>query len=538
MRRPSGRQRRQHGAALILFLTILVLGVAWFAVGALGKAPVATAEREVITGRALQAAKQALLAYVAQHAARSTTADPGQMPCPESLTLANPGEASTSCSATALVVGRLPWKTLGIDPLRDGAGEPLWYMMRGFRDPPINFGTAGQLTYNGNTVVAMIIAPGVPLSTTGTPPAGCTAQNQLVATRNAATLNPANFLECGVATGSIASPGDSTWTNDRVIAITAAEWADAIAPAIADRLQRQVAPALADWHTTQFAATGKSWAATHGISYLPFASTWGDPVTNTYCGSDGVHEGLPPISLTCANNPWTGIPSSLINIGLASCTDMGTYLRCTFTIIDALLGASVQITATAADVAQSYRSTIRGSDIAVSSGGTATISGMTISASSSNAVATIDASWPALSLGPFQVDIPHLQQAAVLTDSRLTWFRSNDWHQYTYYSIAPGAAAPATSACAPATSCLTVSGLAASTGNANDKRLALVIAGRALASQTRPSASLTDYLEVENASTADRVFAAGTTSTTFNDRLGACPFKYQDHAGADVVICN
>ncbi|HZN85659.1 MAG TPA: hypothetical protein VFB53_02635, partial [Burkholderiales bacterium] len=244
MRRLSGRQRRQHGAALILFLTILVLGVAWFAVGALGKAPVATAEREVITGRALQAAKQALLAYAAQYAARSTTADPGQMPCPESLTLANPGEASTSCSATLLVVGRLPWKTLGIDPLRDGAGEPLWYMMRGFRDPPINFGTAGQLTYNGATVVAMIIAPGVPLSTTGTPPAGCTAQNQLVATRNAATLNPANFIECGVATGSIASPGDSAWTNDRAIAITAAEWADAIAPAIADRLQRQVAPTL------------------------------------------------------------------------------------------------------------------------------------------------------------------------------------------------------------------------------------------------------------------------------------------------------
>ena len=47
-------------------------------------------------------------------------------------------------------VGRLPWRSLGIDQLRDGYGEPLWYVLsRGFRNPPINFGTLGQINYNG-----------------------------------------------------------------------------------------------------------------------------------------------------------------------------------------------------------------------------------------------------------------------------------------------------------------------------------------------------------------------------------------------------
>ncbi|HUJ88471.1 MAG TPA: hypothetical protein VLX30_16595, partial [Burkholderiales bacterium] len=63
-RRPAALAR-QRGVALILIISVLVIGVVWYTVGALGKAAPTTAERETNTGIALQNAKQALLAYVA-----------------------------------------------------------------------------------------------------------------------------------------------------------------------------------------------------------------------------------------------------------------------------------------------------------------------------------------------------------------------------------------------------------------------------------------------------------------------------------------
>ena len=128
-----------------------------------------------------------------------------------------------------------------------------------------------------NAAVALLIAPGPALNTLSdpaAPPAGCSKVNQQVGTRNTASLNPANFLECGNDTGtaSYAIPGPSEWTNDRVLAITAAEWAQAIAGSVADRLQRQVAPALEDWRLN----ISPGW----GASFLPYASGFSDPTTN------------------------------------------------------------------------------------------------------------------------------------------------------------------------------------------------------------------------------------------------------------------
>lgn len=45
------------------------------------------------------------------------------LPCPDTGTAE--GEAAATCAGT--VVGRLPWKTLGLPALRDAAGECLWY---------------------------------------------------------------------------------------------------------------------------------------------------------------------------------------------------------------------------------------------------------------------------------------------------------------------------------------------------------------------------------------------------------------------------
>ncbi|HZM35793.1 MAG TPA: hypothetical protein VFC18_15030 [Burkholderiales bacterium] len=544
-----GLPRRQRGAVAILVLTALVLGIAWFAVGALGKAPVARHEREIVTGQALRAGKAALLAYVAQYAARFNTIEPGQMPCPESLTLANPGVSSTSCSAAGLNVGRLPWKTLGIDELRDGYGEPLWYIVRGFRNPPINFATAGQLTHNGSTVVAMIIAPGAPLNTAasaGTPTAGCSKQNQQVTTRNTGTLVPTHFLECGTTTGSITSPGDATWTNDRVISISAAEWADAIAGPLADRLQRQVAPAMNDFRTTTSLA---SW----GESFFPNASVisssvaGSQPENNDLCGDNDVRSGMPPTATAASgqcSTDWAfhslpGLPSQLNSGGCFTVAGPPQEVRCDFTVVsDGTF--SPRINLTAPRIGYSFRY-VETSQITIQVDNlpafppypSASIGNFASSASSSNGEGTLsfEVFLPFLTAGSsVRIRIPYPADA-LLADPRSEWFIVNGWDRFTHYGVSQAATHdPGSAVCNPGgtvTDCMTVNNMPSPS---DDKRLVLVLMGRQLAGTAQPSYTLSDYWEGQNAS-ADSIYEIGSVDATFNDRVAACPYTYTTSAG-------
>ena len=578
MKRAPAGSRRQRGAALMVIAALLILGISWFAVAAISRSPVASYEREVITAHALQEAKQAVLAYVAHYAARAdlaatydgaplTTSFPGRMPCPESVNSiggANDGVASSACSNTVAVAGRLPWRTLGLEPLTDGDGERLWYVLSpNFRptafppaDPALNFDTPAALPFEGGNVVALIIAPGKALNTaadSGTPPAGCAKVGQ-TANRYIPPLDPAKFFECGNATGAYENLGKSPWTNDRVIAITQAEWAGAIAPAIADRMQREVAPAIRGWDALEEARTGRSWGATHGLGYLPFASDWADPSgasTTLYCGNQGTLRGLMPVDPACYDNPWTvGAVSTggLLSIygGGSGCTDMGTYMRCRFQRVLGLGSATAQITLNAANVGRAFRSTLAAGDLTVSNSGSATLS-MALPNSTSDASATLNLTWPAniliIGLGQvLEVEIPHLQAAQIHSDSRFTWFRNHGWQRYTWYAVSPDETASNSNwweACDAAgdPGCLTVQGLPAASGSTNDKRLVLVLSGRPLAGKSQPSADLTDYFEAQNASIGV-VYETRANSDTFNDRVATCPFRYQDHSGADVPICN
>lgn len=552
---------RQRGGALLIVAALLLLGIAWGAIAALGKtAGPDAAERERKTGAALQAAKQALLGYMVQLAARSDNAVPGQLPCPEALASiggASAGDEDTTCASP---VGRLPWRTLGVEPLYDGYGEPLWYVLSpAFRSAPLNFASAGQVPYtSGGTtsnVVALIIAPGAPLNTTsaGTPPSGCSSVNQRSSNRNQAPLNTANFFECGNASGNYAHLGVSDWTNDRVIALTTAEWIAALTPVIGDRMQREVAPAIRDWDAYELTQTGKSWGATHGLAYLPFASDWENPAgtgATVFCGNQDAARGLMPIESTCYDNPWTvtGVSTGglLSLFGSPNCTDQGTFMRCRFQRILGLGTATAQVTLQANNVARAFRGTLRAQDITMSNSGTKAIS-MSLPNSTSDATMVVNLTWPAnlliLAIGQVvSVDIPHLQPARLHSDPRITWFRNNGWHRYAWYAVSPDATASNANwweACGFAgdPGCLTVNNLASSNGNPNDKQLVLVLSGAPLATQTTPSADLTQYFEAQNASVGV-VYEAGTTGSTFNDRVATCPFKHVNHSGADVPLCN
>jgi len=580
-----GRGRnRQRGAALILFLTVLVLGVAWFAVGALGKAMPATAEREIRTGHALQAAKQALLAYVALKAAEPGEKHPGRLPCPET-----PAQVGTSAEGraapivsppfpTCSAVGRLPWRTLGIAQLRDGYGEPLWYavptgswaLVNSSTVLDINPGLANQLTFDAqpNAVVAVIIAPGPAINGTslpGTPPAGCGTVNQQV-DRYAVPYDPAKFLECGNESGSYITAAPAPWGNDRAIAITASEVMDAIAGPVADRVQRQVLPALADWNQIELAATGKSWSS----PYLPFASPFSDPDSNYYCGAAGETEGLTPLASRSSPNCstlWTANASLVLGLSFLGCTQYADRVQCDFQRIFGTAPFSARIVATAPKVAGSFRGPLVAGDVTYTGSPTSTSLSFALSEATGDATATVDVTWPSTlaSMSTVTVRVPHLQDAAVLSDSRVTWFRSNNWQRHVYYAVAPSATANSTSSCAAAEDddCLEVVGLPDSTGNYWNKRLVLALVGQPTGGQIRSCGTYSDpdnptvqdcdnvkqYLEAENAEygTGPRVFRANLRIANpsaptlplppFNDRVATCPLQYATDGGA-VVICN
>lgn len=155
----------QNGAALIIFTVLLSLFVLSFAFKSLNGKEIEAINRDK-TAKALFEAKNALLGWTVIRGTTGVAGMPGQLPCPEDTTLIgtpNEGNALSTCNSALPVIGRLPWKTLGLGDLRDGNGDKLWYVLSsGFRNSPINSMTTGQMNVNGvpNAAVAVIFSPG------------------------------------------------------------------------------------------------------------------------------------------------------------------------------------------------------------------------------------------------------------------------------------------------------------------------------------------------------------------------------------------
>lgn len=214
MKRTSVRQT-QSGMALMLALLVIA------GIGATLLLATASPQRQKLaidekTQLALRQAKEAVIAWSAAH--HST---PGYLPCPEDTALIggpNEGNAQSPCTNTGFHIGRLPWRTLGLDNPRDAFGEPLWYVLSpGFRGtPPVgSIGVAtGQIQLDGTVsdTAALIIAPGPAL----------TGQVRPTPTSASPPL-PGNYLDLGNAGGAFVSTGPAGTFNDRVIAISSQE---------------------------------------------------------------------------------------------------------------------------------------------------------------------------------------------------------------------------------------------------------------------------------------------------------------------------
>ena len=182
-------QRFQDGAALLIFLILLVMGALTYIVNNLTPEAI-EAQRARKTSEALALARDALIGYALNYRDAQSAKDPdsigeddramyGYLPLPDLGSsrnnnldpvcldaASNPIEGCDANNFTGLVfdvngigptvVGRFPWRTLGTAPLRDGHGECLWLIVSSLHSriqratpppvlPPMNWDTLGQL---------------------------------------------------------------------------------------------------------------------------------------------------------------------------------------------------------------------------------------------------------------------------------------------------------------------------------------------------------------------------------------------------------
>jgi len=168
-------KNRQRGAALMIMMIILIVGVAAILIHSLTSSVIKTARQGDATTVLVQA-KDALIGYAITYGDTHSGQMHGYLPCPNNTGGILEGVAAPSCpSQDVRVSGKLPWATLGLSALRDGDGECLWYAVSGtYKNNPktasMNWDTNGQLqvyasdgtllTPASNQVVAVIFAPG------------------------------------------------------------------------------------------------------------------------------------------------------------------------------------------------------------------------------------------------------------------------------------------------------------------------------------------------------------------------------------------
>ncbi len=188
-RRRNSGPRPQYGAAMIIMMLIIVLGlIGLFTYRLDRKAPEQKADRQ--TALALAQAKEALLGNAAANA------DPGTLPCPSmdgkkgrANTVTVGGVHGIRCGSTTIKsnFGWLPWYTLHLGDLREGSKNLLWYMLgsgyvdKGSYSPPprptspltvtvitvdINPSDFSETVLSSVTytdIAAVVLAPGAPL---------------------------------------------------------------------------------------------------------------------------------------------------------------------------------------------------------------------------------------------------------------------------------------------------------------------------------------------------------------------------------------
>jgi hypothetical protein len=278
-RRHQRMKAREDGAALLVLVLLLILATSSVLINDLVQR--STIRSNHRTQQSLALAKETLIGWSA-----ANQKIPGQLPCPEDLSLIgtpNEGNAANTCSNNAVLVGRLPWRTLRLPDLRDDFGEKLWYALSpGFRSSPINSDTLGLLSIDGvtNSAVAVVFSPGPPIAEQSRPVPTASQPPDI-----------AQYLEGGNATSDNAfiTAGDPADFNDRALIITARD----LFNVVEKRVGREVRKALLDYFcgSDNFDAGGNC-ISSGGERFFPRPAAFSDATClgtsaiNTECKSD------------------------------------------------------------------------------------------------------------------------------------------------------------------------------------------------------------------------------------------------------------
>jgi hypothetical protein len=269
----------QRGQGFFIAVLLLLVGVSAVIYTFATRAS-AEISRDKATAAALAQARDAIIGYAAAH-----TDQPGVLPCPDSD---NDGSADSPCEALGVTaIGRLPWKTLGLESLRDGSGECLWYAVSGnFKNSGVsgpavvNSDSAGTLAvYNSNgsaahaasKVAAIVFAPGETMAGQDRTPAGTTICGGNVDaaayldsyTAGATTYNNAT----GTGTNSfVTAPADTASRfNDKLLPLTTT----ALFAVVERRVLREMRTALRTYRAVNgyFPSANPYGVATYNCSY-------------------------------------------------------------------------------------------------------------------------------------------------------------------------------------------------------------------------------------------------------------------------------
>ncbi len=124
---------RQGGAALLMMMLAVLLATSALLVARISSGAFKIRKAQH-TQASLSAARDALLAYAATTVER-TPGNMLQLPCPDiddtGATIEGVAHTANCAAPGVTVIGRLPWRTLGLNVPTDGAKECLWYVVSG-----------------------------------------------------------------------------------------------------------------------------------------------------------------------------------------------------------------------------------------------------------------------------------------------------------------------------------------------------------------------------------------------------------------------
>ena len=295
---------RQDGIFLIIAALAMlgVLGVFLVASFAAGSPKIS---RDAVTVAAIAKAKAALIAYTV---ARDDPGRPGEFPCPTTVATTSATYGTSAGACATIRIGRLPWRTLGIQELVDGAGEPLWYSVStNFRPPVIGnpnintdkLGTLTAYSSDGTTtlatqIVAVIFSPGSPVGAQNRSSSStfCTTTSTTIA-RN---ICAANYLESSNGRNNATNAGPyiagafGGAFNDQIAYITT----DDFMP----KIEGRIISILSNTLNNYYAVNG----------YYPYAANNADATSANLNCAGGIFSGRLPRFIAAPPGPASGLP--------------------------------------------------------------------------------------------------------------------------------------------------------------------------------------------------------------------------------------